>query len=133
MNVPTLAEVSLVDDVMKNRPFLERLGFAAWGIAAAWRRERSFRTQVLLGVAAVAFTVVLAPALIWAAAVALSIALVLALELLNTALECVVDHLHPEAAPEIKLAKDIAAGAVLVASAGAVAIGTLMLASLLLR
>jgi diacylglycerol kinase (ATP) len=96
---------------MKNRPFGERLSFATLGIVAAWRRERSLRTQVSIGIAATTFTAVLAPSLIWAAAIALSIALVLALELLNTALECVVDHLHPETAPEIKLAKDIAAGA----------------------
>ncbi len=118
---------------MKNRPFGERLGFAAWGVVAAWSRERSFRAQVLFGIAATAITVVLAPGLIWAAAVALSIALVLALELFNTALECVIDHLHPETAPEIKLAKDIAAGAVLVASAAAVVVGVLMTVAVLLR
>lgn len=118
---------------MKNRPFLERLSFATLGIAAAWRRERSFRTQVMIGIAATVFTAVLAPSLLWAAVVALSIALVLALELLNTALECVIDHLHPETAPEIKLAKDIAAGAVLLASVCAVIVGALMIVAIVLR
>jgi undecaprenol kinase len=119
--------------LMKNKQFYHRVGFAASGIVEAWRRERSFRTQALVGLAATAFAVVFAPGLIWAAAVALSIALVLALELLNTAIECVIDHLHPETAPEIKLAKDIAAGAVLVASIGAGSVGLLMIASVLLR
>ena len=118
---------------MKNRPFLERLGFAMVGISVAWRREHSFRTQVLLGIAATVFTAVMAPSLIWAAGVALSIALVLALELFNTALECLVDHLHPDTAPEIKLAKDIAAGAVLVASVAAVIVGALMIVAIVLR
>jgi diacylglycerol kinase len=118
---------------MKNRPFLERLSFAMLGIAAAWRRERSFRTQASLGMAATLFTAVFAPGLIWAAMIAFSIGLVLALELLNTALECVIDHLHPESAPEIKLAKDIAAGAVLLASACALVIGALMIAAIVLR
>ena len=118
---------------MKNRPFLERLSFATLGIAAAWRRERSFRTQVMIGIAATVFTAVLAPSLLWAAVVALSIVLVLALELLNTALECVIDHLHPETAPEIKLAKDIAAGAVLLASVCAVIVGALMIVAIVLR
>jgi undecaprenol kinase len=49
------------------------------------------------------------------------------------ALECVVDHLHPETAPEIKLAKDIAAGAVLVASVAAVIVGVLMIVAILQR
>jgi diacylglycerol kinase len=118
---------------MKNRPFLERLSFASLGIAAAWRQERSFRTQVMIGIAATVFTAAFAPGLIWADAVAHSIALVLALELLNTALECVVDHLHPKTAPEIKLAKDIAAGAVLVASVAAVIVGALMIVAVMLR
>jgi undecaprenol kinase len=118
---------------MKNKHFYHRLGFATSGISEAWRREQSFRTQVLLGIAAVALTIVLRPGLIWAAAVALSIALVLALELLNTAIECLIDHLHPETAPEIKLAKDIAAGAVLMASAGAACVGLLMVVSVIWR
>src|ERR1700736_2614134 len=118
---------------MKNRPFYQRLGFAASGIAEAWRRERSFRTQVVLGLAATAFTVVFAPGLIWAAAVGLSIGLVLTLELLNTAVETLIDHLHPETAPEVRVAKDIAAGAVLVASIAAASVGLLMIVSVFLR
>ena len=37
---------------MKNARFLTRLGYAPAGIATVWRRERSFRTQVVLGAAA---------------------------------------------------------------------------------
>ena len=122
-----------MDPLTKNKQFYHRLGFAASGVSEAWRRERSFRTQVLLALAAIVFTAVFAPGLIWAAAVALSIALVLTLELLNTAMECLIDHLHPETAPEIKLAKDIAAGAVLMASIGAVAVGLLMVVSVFWR
>ena len=88
---------------------------------------------MLLGAAATAIAIVLAPGLLWAAALALAIALVLALELVNTALEAVTDHLHPETAPAIKAAKDIAAGAVLVASVGALIVGVLMIASVLFR
>jgi len=76
---------------------------------------------------AVAVTGALRPGLIWGAMVTFSIVLVLALELVNSAVESMIDHLHPETAPEIKLAKDVAAGAVLVATIGAVAVGLLML------
>jgi undecaprenol kinase len=114
---------------MKNRPFPERLSFALAGIAAVWQRERSFRAQTGFALAAIFVTAVLQPGLLWAAIVALSIALVLALELLNSALEAVIDHLHPDIAPAIKLAKDAAAGAVLLASLGAAVIGALMLVS----
>jgi undecaprenol kinase len=118
---------------MKNRTFLHRAGFAVAGIVAVWQRERSFRTQTGVAFAAAAVTLLLRPGLLWGAAIVLSIILVLALELLNSALEAMIDHLHPEIAPAIKIAKDAAAGAVLVASIGASIVGLLMLASVLLR
>lgn len=101
---------------MKNRPFRERMGFAVTGIRACWRGEASFRAQVRLAVLAFAGLLVLRPAPVWWAAVALCCALVLALELVNSALEAVIDRLHPEIHPSIGLAKDMLAGAVLVMS-----------------
>ena len=65
------------------------------------------------------------------AIVALAIALVLAAELANTAIEAVVDLVSPADHPLAKLAKDMAAGAVLLASAGALTAGLLVLAATL--
>ena len=65
------------------------------------------------------------PPLAWALVV-VAIALVLIAELLNTALETVVDLVSPDDHPLAKAAKDIAAGAVLVAAAAAVVIGLLL-------
>lgn len=62
------------------------------------------------------------PLAAWAI-VFLAIALVLAAELLNAAVETVVDLVSPEDHPLAKRAKDVAAAAVLVAVAGAVAAG----------
>ena len=42
--------------------------------------------------------------------------MVMALELLNSALEGVIDLLHPDIHPEIKVVKDMVAGAVLIMS-----------------
>ena len=101
---------------MKNRRFIERLSFAVAGVVTGWRRERSFRTHtVFTGLAAVAL-IVLRPAPIWWALVAVVVALVLALELINSAVEAVIDHLHPELHEEMRAAKDMLAGAVLVLS-----------------
>ena len=118
---------------MKNAAFFVRLGFAWSGIRTVWRRERSFRTQVSLAALAVLATAILRPGLIWCAAVALSIALVLALEVLNSALEAMIDHLHPDIAPAIKIAKDAAAGAVLIASVAACCVGVCMVLSVVWR
>ena len=112
---------------MKNQPFHIRMGFALAGIAAVWRSERSFRTQCALAVGAVIVTALLRPGWMWAAIVGLAIALVLAFELMNSALEYAIDKVHPDVAPEIKRAKDAAAGAVLIASIGALVVGLMML------
>lgn len=113
---------------MKNRPFLERLGFALAGVALVWRGERSFRAQVkLAGVGTVAL-LVLRPGWLWAALLLSSAVLVLALEMANAALEYLADQVHPDIAPGIAAAKDAAAGAVLLASGGALAVAALILA-----
>lgn len=111
---------------MKNARFLTRLRFAATGIATVWQRERSFRTQVWLGAGALAVVIVLRPAPIWIAALVIAAALVLTLEMVNSALEYLIDRLHPDHHEAIGAAKDAAAGAVLLASIAALVVGGLM-------
>lgn len=112
---------------MKNRSFLDRLGFAVHGLREGWQREHSFRTQVLIGMAAVLVFVFLGASGTWLAVVGLAIVLVLAAELFNSALEALVDHLHPEIHPEIRVVKDMAAAGVLLISIGALVVGLLFL------
>lgn len=109
---------------MKNGALSARLGHALAGIRLVWRREKTFRTH---GRLALAVTAALRPGPIWWALILLCIALVFALEALNSALEYVSDRLHPELHEEIRCAKDAAAGAVLLASIGAALVGALML------
>ncbi|HEX8240970.1 MAG TPA: diacylglycerol kinase [Allosphingosinicella sp.] len=118
---------------MKNRRFAVRLGFAVAGIRLVFAREKSFRSQCSLGAVAALVTLALRPDPLWWALIALSIALVLTLELANSAFEYLLDHLHPDLAREIGAAKDAAAGAVLVASLAAAAVGGLMLLAALGR
>ncbi len=112
---------------MKNHSFAKRCRYACQGLASAFRHEASFRTQVVLGAGALLFTLWLHPPLFWLALVVVMIALVLAAELFNTALEHLVDGLHPEEAVFVRIAKDCAASAVLVLSLAAVAVFLLML------
>jgi len=96
------------------------------GIVLAWRSQRNFRIQIVLAVAAiVVFAVLRAPA-VACAILALTIALVLAFEAMNTALEALVDLVSPERHALAKAAKDAAAGAVLIAALGALAVGVLL-------
>ena len=104
---------------MKNRPLRERLGFAAEGLRTGWRRERSFGTQSLGALVALLLLILLRPPVFWWALVAVVAAMVLALELVNAAVEGVIDLLHPGLHPEIKAIKDMIAGAVLIVSLAA--------------
>ena len=112
---------------MKNASISARLGHARDGIRLVWRREKTFRSHGLFAAAALATTAALGAGPVWWALVILCIALVVALEALNSALEYVIDRLHPEIHEEIRCAKDAAAGAVLLASIGAALVGALIL------
>lgn len=81
---------------------------------SGFRSEASFRFQILAaGIATCSLFIAEAP-LIWWAIMILAIAGVLMTELINTALEHALDRLHPEIHPQVKAAKDCAAGAVLI-------------------
>ena len=97
--------------------------YAFAGLFAAWRTERNLRIHAVIGAAVVVAGAVLRlPPAAWAI-VFLTIALVVTAELLNAAVEAVVDLVSPEDHPLAKRAKDVAAAGVLVAAAGAVAVG----------
>ncbi len=112
---------------MKNSPLHRRFGYAWAGIRAAWVNEHSLRTHTAVAAVVLLVMVWLRPGLIWWALVGGMITLILAMELLNTAIEQLADHLHPDEHPRIKLVKDCAAAAVLLLSLGAVWVGVLML------
>lgn len=112
--------------------FLTSFGWAGAGLAHAFRSQRNLRLQILGGIAAAIVGVVLGLPAAELATLALAITLVLSLEVMNTALEAVVDLATPELHPLARAAKDAAAGAVLVASVGAVAVGLLLLGPRLL-
>ena len=108
---------------MKRRPLRERVGFAVAGLREAHSRERSFRTHCRFALAALAVLIVLRPTPMWWALVAVAIGVVLAFEMINSALEGFIDLMHPGLHPEIKVVKDMSAGAVLVVSIAALVVG----------
>ncbi len=112
---------------MKNLSFRRRLGFSLKGIQSAFRSEASFRFQSLAALAVFFVLFTLKPSPTWWAIISLSIGAVLTAEMLNTALERLMDRVHPSRHAEIGLAKDCAAGAVLVACLASVAVFTAFL------
>jgi len=118
-----------IDGNHKNQPLQKRMRFAVEGLREAWRRERSFRTQVAVAVLVVGALILIRPAPLWWALIGFIIAAVLAIEVMNTALETLIDHLHPDLHPQIRVIKDMAAGAVLLVVIGAVVVGGILLAT----
>lgn len=105
-------------------------GYALAGLRLAWRNQRNFRLEVYIGMVALAVAVWLEVDLV---KVLLLVALVLGLELGNTALEAVVDLASPGFHPLAKAAKDVAAAGVLVVSSIALLIGLLLFVPPLMR
>jgi undecaprenol kinase len=114
-------------EIHKNQSLYARLRFAAAGISHGLRTERSLRTQALVLLLVVLALLMLRPAPLWWALVILCSAAVLAAELFNTAIERLVDHLHPELHAEIRIVKDCAAAAVLCVSIGAIGVAIALL------
>ena len=111
----------------KNRDVISSLEFALTGIFTAFKEEKNMRSHVLSAVAAIiAGLIFRIPATEWLFLL-LSIFLVIAFEIMNSAVENVVDlasdyHFSMRA----KNAKDMAAGAVLVVSGFAVITGLII-------
>ncbi|ADV67988.1 diacylglycerol kinase [Deinococcus maricopensis] len=94
--------------------------FAWQGVRDTWRAQANFRIEVTCAALVI-------PVAAWVGAplapVLLACALVLSLELINTALEAVVDLASPDIHPLARVAKDAAAASVLLASLGALGVG----------
>ncbi len=98
-------------------------GYALRGIRQAIRAERNMKIHLVITAAVLAAGCFFSLARTEWLALVLTISLVLMAEMMNTALERLVDLVSPEKHPLAGQAKDIAAGAVLVAAGGAVIIG----------
>ena len=110
------------------------LRYASQGIFYSFSSQRNFRIHVFIGALTLSLASWLKLSLNHLAILILTITAVLVLELLNTAIEAVVDlaigrRYHPLA----RIAKDCSAGAVLVASISSILIALLLLLPPLLK
>lgn len=106
---------------------LASFGYALQGIREALQSEPHLRFHALATVGVVALGLWLdLPPLHWAMLV-LCIGGVWMAELMNTAIETIIDLVSPEFHPLAGRAKDVAAGAVLVLALAAVVVGLLIL------
>ncbi|HEY9738168.1 MAG TPA: diacylglycerol kinase family protein [Trichocoleus sp.] len=101
----------------------------AWqGIRYAFHTQRNFRVHVLIGSVAICLAVWLQLSAVEVSVISLTCGAVLAMELINTALESVVDLTVQQTYHELaKIAKDCAAAAVLISALMAVLVAAFLL------
>lgn len=107
-------------------PLYKSFGYAFEGIFAGIRGERNMKIHCFAAVCVVVAGVLLHISVAeWCICLVL-FGLILSLELVNTAIEAVVDLVTEDKKPLAKLAKDTAAGAVLIAAVMAAMAGLLI-------
>lgn len=111
---------------MHKDPFYKSLGYAISGIIQCIQKERNIKIHLVF-----MFLVIICGFLFqlsiteWLVCILL-FGLVISLELINTAIEAVVDLCTQEYHPLAKIAKDTAAGAVLISAIASVVIGLII-------
>ncbi|MCL2345016.1 MAG: diacylglycerol kinase [Desulfobulbus sp.] len=98
------------------------LGYSRDGLAAAWKNEAAFREEMLLAAIALPLGLYLGHSGVERALLIGSILLILIVEMLNSALEAIVDKASPEKHELAKRAKDMGSAAVLLGLVSAAAV-----------
>jgi diacylglycerol kinase (ATP) len=104
----------------------DSFNYAAEGVIHALRTQRNLWIHFMLAAAVLVAAVAFGVSRLELMVLLLAITFVLVAELVNTAIEAAVDVASTSFDPMAKLAKDIAAGAVLIAALNAVAVGYLV-------
>ncbi|MCM3716864.1 diacylglycerol kinase family protein [Fictibacillus phosphorivorans] len=112
---------------------LKSFQYAYAGIIQTYRSEQNFKIHLFISVTVIIIAVILNFSALRMTVLLIVIGIVLALELMNTAVEKTVDLITLKRHPLAKEAKDAAAGAVLVFSIFAVIIGILLFIEPLLK
>ena len=105
---------------------MRSVGYAIEGLAYVARTQPNWRIEIAAGAAAVAAGLSFGLSLAELALVALTVGVVLAAELVNTAVEAAVDAMDRPPSAAAKHAKDAAAGAVLVAAMTSIVVAGLL-------
>jgi diacylglycerol kinase (ATP) len=107
---------------------LDSFNYAFEGIIHVLRTQRNLRIHFLIAIVVIAAAAALGVSRFELIALLLAIAFVLVAEMVNSAIEGTIDVSTTSFDPNAKLAKDIAAGAVLIASTTAIGVGYLVFA-----
>jgi diacylglycerol kinase (ATP) len=100
----------------------EKIGDSLSGLKKGWLHDRAIRSHALFSVVGLIALLVLRPPVAWVLGFVVLLVVGLATELINDALEKLLDRLHPDSDPAIGAAKDMASAAAFVVNAAAAAV-----------
>jgi diacylglycerol kinase len=103
--------------------FIASFGFAFSGLWYALRTQRNMRVHVFIGTCAIILGIILRIAAVEFAMIFVAITGVFIAEMFNTVFELCIDLASPGHHPLAKIAKDVAAGAVLLSAILSIIIG----------
>jgi len=118
---------------MPLRHWVKSANFAIEGILHAAKTERHLRYHLYFAASVLILSYIIGVSRDEFLVIGIAVIAVLLAELLNTAIEAVVDIVSPEQSEKAKIAKDVAAGAVLITALGAAVIGYIILFPYLTR
>jgi len=116
----------MVLDRLSNHRRVISFKYAFKGIMAALKEEPNLKFHFLAGVVVIIISIFLKISKEDWITIIFLIGFVISVELTNTSIETVVDHFTDKEHPGAKLAKDISAGAFLVAAATAATLGAII-------
>lgn len=110
----------------RDKKLVDSFNFAIEGLISALKNEKHMKVHILAAIIIVILAIVINASKVEILIISLSVSFVIITELVNTAVEAIIDLVSPERHPLAKLAKDVAAGAVLVAAINALCVGYLL-------
>ena len=115
------------DNRLKNKNFIDAFKNAVSGILYSIKNERNIKIQIVIATLVIIFGVLFKLNIIEWLFIIFAIMLVIITEVINTAIETVVNMYTDKYNEIAKIAKDVAAGAVLIASINSVIVAGLIL------
>lgn len=119
--------------MIKRRTLFQSFKYALNGIKYAIREDQNFRVHILATLLVISMSLMFDVSPFEMGILGVMIVLVIATEMINTAIENMVDLITKEYREEAKIAKDVGAGMVLVSSVGALIVGFLIFTPYILR
>jgi diacylglycerol kinase len=108
------------------KSFIKSVDFAFQGMIQFFSKQRNAKVQTVIGITAITLGFIVSISSYQWLLVLFCIGLVISLEMINSAIEIFCDMVTTDFHPKIKIIKDVAAGAVLVASLASLVIGLII-------